>query len=197
MKVGIIIGSIIVLGMVGILFVLALTPQPTSNDSIIFPANQVEEQIKEREIIVDEETLKKEQNELDLGNAEQFPISADEPLDVQFEALCNTSFYNPFDEKKVDFENTMENGYCFPLNYLEIFSCDHRIIDPDEPPELTICDADIVYPQPNFDESMGVITDANGVAFVNMECLLTENWAWCKDNIIIDPYGNLLAFLGF
>lgn len=185
MNVGLIIGIVIVLGMVGIVFVLALTPQPTSNSSVVFPADQVEAKINEK---------------IDLGDPEyyrdpqfQSPYEISEPLDVEFEALCNTSFYNPFDEKKVDFENTMEFGYCFPLSYLEISSCG----GPNDFPEITICDADIVYPEPNQDDSMGIITDANGVAFVNMECLMTENWGWCKDNIIIDPFGNMLSFFDF
>ncbi len=146
-----------------------------------------------------------------------------EPISVvrDIDGVCSDKFPNGDLTMDIDFDDVEENGHCFPVKYLDVIKFEQRITfegigeffeGTSEILDITIADInfrnseiirdmqgnviDIVGDVHKF----GIITDANGVAFIELHCLVGTEWAFCQDRIgasYTSPLNSLLSFFDF
>ncbi len=131
--------------------------------------------------------------------------------------FCSDKFPNGDLTMDLDFDDVEENGHCFPVKYLDVIKFEQRITfegigeffeGTSEILDITIADINFRNSQIILDDDgridvvgdvhkFGIITDANGVAFIELHCLVDTEWAFCQDRIgasYTSPLNSLLSF---
>jgi hypothetical protein len=102
---------------------------------------------------------------------------------IIIDSICDKIYPDDFSTYSLNYENVLENGQCFPMSNLassESSNTIHNCRDTEN--NSRTCDVTYI----SLDDTgngvyrQGIITDSNGVAFVNMECIMGNNWAICN-----------------